>query len=152
MPKIKQIILLLSFLFIKSSFAQNINLTETLKYLNTKFNDKYTFDIKNGQLFLNCFTDGKKVREDRVYVIELDPFSIAYNEEEKAVILKCLSDKGDCIDRRLFIRKEKNYYKRIAFLMEGESEKSIQGVQNALIHMIRLIQDVKYQNSEPFEK
>jgi hypothetical protein len=152
MPKIKQIILLLFCLFIKFSFSQNITLTETLKYLNEKFRDKYTFDMKNGQLILDCFTDGKKIREDRVYVVELDPFSVTFSDEEKAVIVKCLDDKGDCIDRRLFIRKDKNYYKRIAFLMDGADEKSIKGVQNAIIHMIRLTQDLKYQSSEPFEK
>lgn len=152
MHKVKQIILLLLFFSAKFSFSQGITLTETLTYLNEKFKGKYVFDVKAGQLTLDCYNNGTKIRQDKVYISDLNPLSLTYSEEEKAVILKCLDDKGDCIDRRLLTQKSKNYYKRIAFLMEGETEKSINGVQRALTHLIRLIQDKSYKSAEPFEE
>jgi hypothetical protein len=135
------------------SFGQDITLTETLKYLNTKLDGKYKFDVKNGQMFLKCFKDGKVYRDDNAYLNDIDPFSVTYIQSENAVVMKCLENSLDCI-RRTFKQgtgTSKNVFKRCPVSVEGLDKKSIDGIQNALVHMIRLVQDSKYRSDIPFE-
>lgn len=136
-----------------NSIAQNISLTETLKYLNTKLEGKYKFDVKNGEMFLKCFKKGQVYRDDKAYIADLDPFSISYIKAENVVVIKCLEGSLDCIVRtfKQGTGTSKNVFRRCPISVEGMDKKSIDGIQNALVHMIRLVQDTKYKSDIPFE-
>ncbi|MBN8703932.1 MAG: hypothetical protein J0M08_12765 [Bacteroidetes bacterium] len=137
-----------------SAQEKNISLTETLRYLNTKLEGNYSFDVKNGELFLKCFKDGKVYREDKAYLNDIDPFSVTYVKDENSVVFKCLENSLNCIIRsfKQGTGSSKNSFKRSPITVEGMDEKSINGIQSAIIHMIRLVQNSKYVNSQPFEE
>lgn len=152
--------LLLLFVFISTIFMPksamaggNIDVTETLAYLNGKFKGKYTFDVKNGKFYMEGFKNGKKVREDKATINDFDRESVKYSEEEKAVIFKCKESEDNCIDRVLYFpEKTHNQYGRINLIVEGMDEKSINGIQKALVHLFRLCQKGSvYISNEPFE-
>ena len=136
-------------------FAQEITLSQTIQYLNNKFEGKSKFDCKHGTLYLDCYKTGKtkKYREDIVKLEDLDILSLVYSEDEKSFIIKCADGFEKCITRAIYDTDNEifNKYNRMNILYEGD-EKSINGIKNALTHMIRLINEPKYHSSEPFEK
>ena len=147
--------LLVSFFIIdanKPVFSQEKTLGDALDYLNVKFQGKCKFDSKDGDLTINFFKNGKKYRTDKMEIKDLDFMSVTYSQEEGGIIIKCYETVAGCIARETELgQQNKSYNNRILFVYEGD-EKSIQGIQNALIHAIRLIREKKYHSTTPFEK
>ena len=138
-----------------AAFAQEITLTQTLAYLNNKFEGKCIFDCKHGTLYLECYKNAKKkkYREDIVKIEDLDVLSLVYSEDEKSFVIKCSDGYEKCINRTVYDTDKdiENRYNRMNILYEGD-EKSKAGITNALTHMIRLINEPKYHSNQPFEQ
>lgn len=129
--------------------AQDITMEQTLAYINGKLGPGYILDVNRGVIMAR-FSQGTEVfREDQVLYKSLDLTSMRYDPSHKLFIIDCKGG-GKCIDRQLFIRKEQRDYSRISFPVTLDA-KGIEGMKKAFTHMIRLIEDVKYKNSEPFE-
>ena len=130
--------------------GQDITLKQTLTYLNGKFQGTYILDINKGNLIVDCFKNGTKYRQDKVFLGDLDPRSVEYVIAENGIRIKCLSEKEECISRKIYSPETKGYYGRILFIINAD-DKAINGIKKAFIHMIKLIQDSSYNSSEPFE-
>jgi len=129
--------------------SQDITMEQTLAYINAKLGAGYEVDVNRG-IIVARFSQGTEVfREDQVLYKTLDMTSMKYDSEHKLFIINC---KGGtkCVDRQLFIRKEQRDYSRISFPVTLDAT-GIEGMKKAFSHMIKLIADVKYKSSEPFE-
>jgi len=129
--------------------AQDITMEQTLDYINGKLGAGYHVDVNHGVIVAR-FSEGTEVyREDQVVYKSLDLTSMKYDATERLFIINCKGN-SKCVDRQLFIRKEQRDYSRISFPVTLDA-KGIEGMKKAFTHMIRLIEDVKYKSSEPFE-
>lgn len=129
--------------------AQDITMEQTLKYINGKLGSGYEVDVNSGVIIAR-FSEGVEVyREDQVLYKTLDLNSMKYDASQRLFIINC-KDGKKCVDRQLFIRKEQRDYARISFPVTLDA-KGVEGMKKAFTHMIRMIEDVKYKNSEPFE-
>ena len=129
--------------------AQGITMEQTLKYINGKLGSGYEVDVNKGVIIAR-FSEGVEVyREDQVLYKTLDLNSMKYDASQRLFIINC-KDGKECVDRQLFIRKEQRDYSRISFPVTLDP-KGVEGMKKAFTHMIRMIEDVKYKNSEPFE-
>lgn len=120
----------------------------TLSYINNKLKGKYDIDVKNGLLLLTSYKDNVKMMDETSQITDLKP-EVIYSEEEKSLLLKC-ADGDKCVKREQYLVKEKNYISRIK-VVTPEDAKSVKGLQNAFLHLIKLAQNPKYKNAEPFE-
>jgi hypothetical protein len=146
---VKNIFLFL--VIVQSSFfsvAQNISMEETLAYINGKLTDKYIIDVKKGLLLVTSYKDKTKMMDEISLITDLNP-EIIYSEEEKSLIIKCV-DGDKCVERKQYLVKEKNYISRIK-IVTPEDNLSVKGLQKAFIHALKLVQNPKYKNAEPFE-
>lgn len=128
-----------------------ISIEETKNYLNSKLNPKVTVDVKNTRLILTYIKDGEAFRKDQVYCAELDIATLKYVPEEQNIYVKCGADTKDCVVREIYKDKITRNYARTGIDVSGMDEKSINGIQNALRHLINLMIDVKYESTVPFE-
>lgn len=129
--------------------AQDITMEQTLAYINGKLGEGYVVDVNRGVIVAR-FSEGTEIyREDQVLYKSLDLTSMKYDASQRLFIINC---KGTtkCVDRQLHIRKEQRDYSRISFPVTLDPS-GVEGMKKAFTHMIRLIEDVKYKNSEPFE-
>jgi len=130
------------------TFAQNISMGESLAYINTKLAGKYTIDVKNGLLLLTSYKDKMKMMDEIILITDLNP-DVIYSDEEKSIIIKC-RDGDKCIERKEYLVEKKNYFSRLK-IVTPEDAKSVKGLQNAFLHLIKLVQQPKYKSTEPFE-
>lgn len=128
--------------------AQNISMEETLAYINAKLDGKYSFDVKRGLLLVSSYKDGMKMMDEKILITDLNP-EVEFFENEKALIIKCAGGEK-CVEREEYFVKKKNYFTRIN-IATPEGEKSVKGLQNAFLHIIKLVQFPKYMNDAPFE-
>ncbi len=137
------------FSFPFQAISQDITMEQTLAYINGKLGEGYVIDVNRGVIVAR-FSEGTEIfREDQVLYKSLDLASMKYDDTQRLFIINC---KGTtkCVDRQLFIRKEQRDYSRISFPVTLDAS-GVAGMKKAFTHMIRLIEDVKYKNSEPFE-
>lgn len=128
--------------------AQNISMDETLVYINGKLAGKYTIDVKNGLLLLASLKDNVKMMDETALITDLKP-EVIYSQEEKSLLIKCV-DGDKCVQREQYLVKEKNYVSRIKIVTPDDT-KSVEGLQKAFLHLIKLVRERKYKNAEPFE-
>ncbi|HRH69129.1 MAG TPA: hypothetical protein PLB89_06465 [Flavobacteriales bacterium] len=77
--------------------------TPSLTTINDAFAGKITFKIDRHQrLVADFFDDGNRFRQDIAPLVELDPDGVSFSPEEDAVVLKCLSEKGQCFTKEIF--------------------------------------------------
>ncbi len=146
---LKNLFLLVVFAHLSlSSIGQNISMEETLAYINGKLKGKYSVDVKKGLLLLTSYKDEVKMMDETSLITDLNPV-IIYSVEEKSLILKC-ADGDKCVQREQYLVKEKNYISRIK-IVTPEDEKSVKGLQNAFLHLIKLVQEPKYKSTEMLE-
>lgn len=132
------------------SYSQNISQSETLAYINEKLEGKCEVYIKKGNLYAEFYKNGPIYRKDQVLIDMLDPNTVVYNPEEKAVIVRCHEGEETCIYRKLYKNKINRLYNRINFIADF-NEKSGNGTAKAFTHLIKLHQFPKYSSSELFE-
>jgi len=134
--------------FITFADAQNITMEQTLAYINGKLENSYTIDVKKGLLLVTSYKEGVKMMDETSLITDLNP-DVIYSEEEKSLILKCV-DRDKCVQREQYLVKEKNYISRIKIVTPPD-DISVKGLQKAFLHLLKLIQEPKYKNAEPFE-
>lgn len=134
--------------------AQEINMEQTLDYINAKISPRCSIEVVKG-ILIGIYKDGGQVvREDQVNVKDLDINSIKYNATENIFSINCKgAPSKKCVSRELYnIGPGEVYrpYARISFETYLD-QKSADGLKNAFTHMMRLVMEPKYKSSEPFE-
>jgi hypothetical protein len=148
----KYFILIFFSLFISIiSVSQEVTKEKTVKYINEKLKDYCIFDIKDTKLIINFFKDGENYRQDKMFGDALDYKTIFYSEDEKSIIMKCLSSEDECIERNIYKQNAKKPYTRLAINVEHLDQKSIDSLIKAFAHMIRLCGEPDYKLFEFFE-
>ena len=80
-------------------FAQ----TPPVEPVNTAFAGKVIFKIdRHHRLVADFFDHGNRFRQDIAPLVELDPDRVSFSPEEDVIVLKCLSDKGQCFTKEIF--------------------------------------------------
>jgi hypothetical protein len=157
----KKIILTnLIFLISVFSFGQGISMEETIKYINSKYPQKFQVSLdKNMQLKFDFYASGSVNRTDEVYLFVLNPDKIDYSKEEEAIILRCQTDlqgkwkkfNDGCFMRSFLESGKRSYYNRLPIFLPYK-EKETEGLMKAFKHLIRLAQDNgDYPGVEKFE-
>ena len=95
--------------------------------------------------------DGKKYRQDKVVPQSLDPNLINYLSEDNVIKLSCIPESGECFTRWIYENDIKRFYPRLNLPVEGMDSTTVNGVELALKHLIRLSLDPKYKLYEFFE-
>jgi hypothetical protein len=73
-----------------------------LAAVNAHLKGSAEFDLdRNDRLTIDLFENGQHYRRDQVYVEFLAPERFAYSEEEMIVMLRCMDDNAQCIDKEL---------------------------------------------------
>lgn len=129
--------------------AQNINMDQTIDYLNAEFGGKCILDTKKNDLVFNFYENNTLIRTDIIGFDQVNSDMITYIDEEKAFMITCL-DNEKCVFRKLYKEKIKRFYGRVNIPFTPD-EKSKTGIINALKHLVMLTQDDNYQNDKPFE-
>lgn len=71
--------------------------------LNDTYAGRLQFKVdKHQRLVIEHFEDGSRYRQDIVPINDLDVEQIAFSPEEKAVSLRCRTDKPQCISKEIF--------------------------------------------------
>ena len=127
---------------------ENITVQQTLDYINQKFGGKYVVSINYGVLIASYFDGETKYREDQSSIKELDANKVYYNAKAGMLLINCTNAQKKCVTRE-FLGK-RLFYSRISFPV-SYGQKTNDGLVKAFQHLIRLINDKNYENSEPFE-
>lgn len=128
-----------------------ITMEKTVSFVESKLKGNCTLDMKNGgKLILKYSKNGEVYREDMLFLTEMDTSSIAYQAEEKSVVINCVEGNEECVVRRLYKDNEKRFYSRVNFAFDFEPEEA-RVLIDALKHMILLVKDDKYKRTKPFE-
>ena len=127
---------------------ENITVQQTLDYINQKFAGKYVVSINYGVLIATYFDGETKYREDQAAIKDLDATKVYYNSKAGMLLINCTNPQKKCVTRE-FLGK-RLFYSRISFPV-SYGQKTNDGLVKAFQHLIHLINDKKYENSEPFE-
>lgn len=143
--------LIIVFLIVSSvGFAQNISMEETISFINRKMEGRYKLTIDRRQLNIEVLNDDKElIREDLVMIDELDWETIKYYPDEGSLVIRCENKGYDCFERNLIVKGLKDYVHRFNFIVKDDKE--AEALRKALVHMIRLVREKKYESAEPFE-
>jgi len=150
MSKTTILISIFTFFFTMFTFSQEVTTERTINYLNAKFLNKCSFEMKNF-LVVEFLKDGKKYRQDKVVPQSLDPNLINYLSEDNVIKLSCIPESGECFTRWIYENDIKRFYPRLNLPVEGMDSTTVNGVELALKHLIRLSLDPKYKLYEFFE-
>jgi hypothetical protein len=134
-----------------SAVGQAITQKQTLTYLNQKLEGKCEFTIKKGYLLVTFLKGEDPFRIDRLSLRELDPDRVVYDKEEESVYVYCGNDLNDCVKREIKHLKKIDYYGRFNLIVKGMDTKSIMGIKEALIHLIKLDLYSDHERTQPFE-
>lgn len=129
--------------------GQGITMEETLAYVNGKVGPMVEVDVTRGSIVAKYYKDGEMYREDRVMCKKLDHSEIDYDTANRMLYVNCEGN-ALCVDRQLYLRKIRREYVRISFPVDLNGTE-IEGMKKAMKHMIRLVNEKKYENDEPFE-
>ncbi|MCC6384391.1 MAG: hypothetical protein LC117_05760 [Bacteroidia bacterium] len=148
-------IILFTFCFLSLKLAaQEITMEYTLEYINSKLGSCCTIDISRGILSAEYRELGEVVREDNVSISDLDLNSIHFDSENRMVVINCKgAPASKCVSREIPAYGKRGIYRpysRISWQV-NLNEKSVQGLERAFAHMIKLVLNPKYSSSEPFE-
>ncbi|HOZ89776.1 MAG: hypothetical protein ACO1G2_04890 [Bacteroidota bacterium] len=127
---------------------ENITVQQTLDYINQKFAGKYVVSINYGVLIATYFDGETKYREDQAAIKDLDATKVYYNSKAGMLLINCTNPQKKCVTRE-FLGK-RLFYSRISFPV-SYGQKTNDGLVKAFQHLIHLINDKNYENSEPFE-
>jgi hypothetical protein len=122
---------------------------ETLAYVNGKVGPMVKVDVARGSIVAKYYKDGEMYREDRVMCKKLDHTEIDYDQANRIFYVNCQGN-ALCVDRQLPLRKIRREYVRISFPVELKGSE-IEGMKKAMKHMIRLVNEKRYESDEPFE-
>ncbi len=151
MKKIAIFCLLSILLFALPGYSQNPDLTaeDAIRYINEKI--KGIAEIKNekGIMVIQFYEKGKINRTDKVSFAKLNPESVEYFPEEKAIVLKCIQK--DCIERRIINPKTAGQFSRISIFGTFDA-KTQMGLIHAFEHLLMLFYDLSYKSNKPFER
>lgn len=147
---------LISFFFILQSsytFSQKpITFKETLEYLNKKFEGKCSFRDKKRYVEVTFEKGGEVYRIDKVHLAEMDADLVSYSTEEESVIARCKETFPECIEREIIRLNKIDQYFRLSLPVAGMDQKSIEGVREALVHLIKLVVYSDHERTAPFEQ
>lgn len=141
---------------------EGITMEQTIEFLNNKLGKDFKLELarKNIQLVINFYKNSVLYKVDRIYIATLDADKVAFSNEEKALILRCLeADKLEgklrkfsdgCVEREVIEKNLIGAYGRTN-LEVGSDKKKIESLQKAFVHLIKLSQDEEYHSSVPFE-
>jgi hypothetical protein len=140
---------LLVFAISAVSYGQKPDRKETLSYINEKFGSQCIIEMRAGTM-VAVFYDagGDKIREDKVAAFELDT-AVIYDPVEKILSVNCVNDRKECVTRTLIKQKIKRQYGRISFVINDAAQ--VEGLRKALIHLIRIDSQYRYNNEITFE-
>ncbi len=112
------------FLFIYNlAFSQNSEqVNNTLQILNSKTNPKIIFLLKNNELKINIYKETTHLREDKIYIDDLDVNGIFYDKTSKQITLKCINEY--CVNRKIFVNNDKKVAKSSSFKFSDNDEKN----------------------------
>lgn len=133
-------------------FAQEIDMQQTLNYINGKFAGKCSLDVSKGVIIAVYQQGGQNVREDQVDVSDLNMSAMKYDKEYTIFSIDCKGAPGKkCVSRELFVAKKTGrYYARISWDVTLD-DKGVNGMKKAFTHLIKLVLEPKYKSSEAFE-
>ncbi len=134
--------------------AQEITMEYTLDYINNRLAPCCTVDVHRGELIALFYERGQLVREDNVKLADLDIQSIRYDAINRMLIIDCKGAPArKCVNRDLPAYGTQGVYRsyaRISWPVELSADRS-EGLIKAFRHMIRLVTERGYHNTEPFE-
>ncbi len=133
-----------------NSNAQSISMEATLNYVNDKLGPDIKVEVARGYIIAKYYESGELYREDKASCKTLDISEIGYDKENRIMYVNCEGN-ALCVDRTLYQRKIRREYVRLSFPVTLD-ERSANGMKNAMTHMIRLVNERKYESNEPFEK
>ncbi len=91
-------------------FSQNVDkVNKTLQDLNSKTKPKIIFSLKKNLLKINVYKNTTLLREDKIYIDDLDVNGIFYDKKSKQITLKCINEY--CVERKIHINGDKKVAK-----------------------------------------
>ena len=151
MKKIATFWLIALLLSALTGFSQNPDLTaeDAIRYINEKL--KGIAEVKNdkGTMVIQFYEKGKINRTDKVPFKMLNPESVEYFPEEKAIVLKCIQK--ECIDRKIIIPRTSGQFSRISIFGTFDAKTQL-GLVHAFEHLLMLFYDLSYKSNKPFER
>lgn len=109
-----------------------------LSKLNAMLSPDHVIALKGRQLTVVGFRDGKKVKTDKVNMLDLDPASVALDTALSIVSVSCFPEMGECVQRHLHADGQKSYRWRIAFDIENRAK--TEELMTAIRQMLQEIQ------------
>jgi hypothetical protein len=83
--------------------ARSQTLDLALVEANITYAGQITFRLdRKDRLIVDHFHEGKRTRQDRMLVADIDPDSTLFSPETNAIRLKCREDRIRCIDKEVF--------------------------------------------------
>ncbi|HBF88782.1 MAG TPA: hypothetical protein DDX39_09085 [Bacteroidales bacterium] len=140
----------LSFFLFSTCFSQEVTMEKTIDYLNKKLQGKCKISLKS-LATIEFLQENQVYREDKFHLQSLDPSLVIFIPEDNVVKLSCVADEEECFARWIYKNDIKRYYSRLNIPTEGLDEKSIQGIEKAFKHMIKLSLEPDYKLYEFFE-
>lgn len=142
-----------SVLLNSSSVAQEYDISYTVDFINSHLDDNCKIIAHKKSIEIEYYRNGKVVRKDDFYPsainIEQD---INYSHPEKAFILSCYENAGECVDKQILINDTRTFETRTTLISKCEDQQYI-AVGRALKHLIMLyIADDEYLRTKPFEE
>ena len=122
-----------------SSFsnAQKPTFENTLAYINKKVGPNAKVEIRKGNIYAKYYKSGKQVREDQVYLPELEIERAGYDSDFTLFYIPCIRSVENCV-RRSFANGDLIEYPRITFIVEN-NEKTLKGLRSAFLHIQKML-------------
>jgi len=111
---------------------------DALSRANTVLAPDHIMEVKGKQLIVVGYREGKKVKTDKVNMLDLDPESVAFDTAFSIVSVSCFPEMGECVQRQLHADGQKSYRWRVAFDMKDRT--AADALMAALREMLNQIQ------------
>ena len=162
----KALFLIIMFLNFHEIKAQDLNITQTLEYINKKVNDnkasidnnaRFVWEVSNdGKLTVTQYINEEWNFSQSVYLKALDKNRIFINDENfdqedyfYTIHIKCISDKTDVL------KKYKRYVRSSSvFIRLAPDDRTANQLRNALAYLISLAEskkEYKSKDTDPFD-
>ncbi len=154
------------FLSFQHLYAQDLNITQTLEYINKKVNDnkasvdnnaRYMWEVNaDGKLTITQYINEEWNFSQTVYLKALDKNKIFINDENFdqedyffTIHIKCLNDRTDVIKKyRRYVRSSS------VFIRLAADERTANQLRNAIAYLISLAEskkEFKTKDTDPFD-
>ena len=158
--------LFLMFLNFQTLKSQDLNITQTLEYINKKVNDnkasvdnnaRYVWEVSNdGKLTITQYLNEEWSFSQSVYLKALDKNRIFINDENfdeedyfYTIHIKCINDRTDVL------KKYKRYVRSSSiFIRMAPDDRTASQLRNALAYLITLAEskkEFKSHDTDPFD-